>query len=95
MCASNKPKFQIELQFHFPKIKVWCGMMTSKKIGSYFIDDLDTGAAFMAIKERCMDMLKQILKNLQEIDVWFHQDGATCHTAKVSMDWFSRGFKTE
>ena len=68
--------------------------MTSKKlIGPYFLEN-ENGYAVTVNKERYIEMLEVLFPVSVPIesDEWFQQDGATCHTATVSLDFLRTRF---
>ena len=71
------------------KVTVWCGFHAGGVIGRYFfVDENDrhvtvSGERYLAMLE---DYLWTELDELGIKDMWFQQDGATSHTARVTID---------
>ena len=71
------------------KVTVWCGFHARGVIGPYFfVDENDrhvtvNGERYRAVLE---DYLWSELDELDINDMWFQQDGATSHTARVTID---------
>lgn len=67
---------------------VWWGITSSKIIGPYFFQDI-TGNLVTDNVERYWSMIqKYLIPKLAEMGLqknWFHQDGATAHTARETM----------
>lgn len=89
--SSSNPKQKHQKALHSPKVTVWCAISPKKIIGPFFFED-DRGATVTVTSERYIVMINNFfVPQLQEddidvSDVWFQQDGATAHTARVSMD---------
>ncbi|XP_045457214.1 uncharacterized protein LOC123667306 [Melitaea cinxia] len=88
--SSSNSKEKHQKTLHSPKVTVWCAISAKKIIGPFFFEN-DQGATVTVTSERYIDMINIFfVPQLQEegIDkssVWFQQDGATAHTARVSM----------
>lgn len=84
--AAENPHFLHQKPLHSEKVTVWCAVSRNGIIGPYFFEDND-GHAVTVNSERYVNMIETFLTN--EIDVnestWFQQDGATAHTARISM----------
>ena len=84
--GSDNPRNTIQHRLHSPKCTVWCGIMTERIIGPYFFEDEEghpervTGALYRTMIENFL--LPEVAGNQQ---VWFQQDGATAHTADLTM----------
>jgi len=65
---------------HPEKVTVWCRLWAGGIIGPYFFKD-DNGRNVTVNGERYRVMIDE----LDLVDVWFQQDGATCHTARETM----------
>ena len=80
--------FSDEAHFHIGGL-VWYGFWYSNIIGPFFFEN-EQGAAVMVNGERYRAMLNEFLfPKIEENDtddIWFEQDGATCHTANVTID---------
>jgi hypothetical protein len=88
--AGQNPRQQHERQLHRSKVTVWCIVSSSGLIGPYFIEN-DGGLTTTVKSVRYAGMLEKFvaheLHNFPEqIDnTRFQQDGATAHTARISM----------
>ncbi|EFN77040.1 hypothetical protein EAI_10270, partial [Harpegnathos saltator] len=78
-----------QVAMHPQKITVWCGFWAGGVISPYFFKN-DVGEAITVNGERYRTMITNIFwPKLNDMDVdnmWFQQDGATCHTADATMD---------
>ncbi|XP_039280434.1 uncharacterized protein LOC120350562 [Nilaparvata lugens] len=88
--AVLNPQELHERPLHSPKVTVWCAMSTNGIIDPYFFED-DNGHAVTVTSARYVQMLNNFLiPELRQFhvneDTYFQQDGATSHTARVSMD---------
>ncbi|CAK1586379.1 unnamed protein product [Parnassius mnemosyne] len=89
--SPSNPKQKHQKALHSPKVTVWCAISAKKIIGPFFFEN-DRGATVTVTSERYIDMINNFfVPQLQEEDVdqsgvWFQQDGATAHTARVTMD---------
>ena len=74
---------------HPQRVTIWCGFWNGGIIGSFFLEN-EQGDAVTVNGERYRAMLKEILfPKIEEDDmddICFQQDGATCHTANVTID---------
>ena len=74
---------------HPQKVTVWCGFWAGGVIGPYFFEN-DVGEAVTVNSERYTTMITNflwpILNHMDLDDMWFQQDGATCHTANATID---------
>ena len=79
----------LEIPLHPQKVTVWCGFPAGGVIGQYFfVDDNDRHVAVNGERYRAMlkDYLWPELDELDINDMWFQPDGATSHTARVTID---------
>jgi len=71
-------------------LTAWCGIASFEVLGPYFFED-NEGAAVTVTSKRYVAMLGTFCEpelrrcGIDPISVWFHQDGATAHTARASM----------
>ena len=74
------------------QVSVWCGFWYGGITGPFFFKN-EQGAAVTANGERYCAMFNEFLfQKIEEDhmdDIWFQQDGATCHTANVTIDLFT------
>lgn len=90
--AAENPQQVHERPLHSPKVTVWCAVSQVGVIGPYFFEE--DGQTTTVNAARYVSMLETFfgpeLEELSEetnlIDPWFQQDGATAHTARVSLD---------
>lgn len=81
---------------HPEKVTVWYGFWADGVIGSYFFEN-NVGQAITVNGERYISMITNFfwpeLGNLDTNDIWFQQDGATCHTAHATLDILHEQFE--
>lgn len=85
--SAENPLQLHEKPLHSPKVTVWCALSSSGIIGPFFFqDDRENATTVNAARYTGMvrTFLTQELVRFPQI-TWFQQDGATCHTARVSM----------
>ena len=74
---------------HPEKATVWCGLWAGGIIGPYFFKD-DANRNVTVNGERQRELISNFFwPKMQELDLhvmWFQQDAATCHTARVTKD---------
>jgi transposase len=87
-----------EKPLHTERVTVWCAIGNFGIIGPYFFEN-EHGATVTVNAERYIHMLNNFLRpqlrrrRLHNVEhVYFQQDGATPHTARVSMDVVRRMF---
>ena len=87
----HNPREMHQEPLHKPKVTVWCAMSASAIIGPYFFEN-HRGQTVTVNSERYAQMLTHFFRpELQNNEyfnrnTWFQQDGATAHTANVSMN---------
>lgn len=88
---SDQNPHQIHQQpLHSAKVTVWCAMSSSGIIGPYFFEN-ERGQSVTVNAERYSEMLRlffipQLRQHAVNDQTLFQQDGATSHTARVSMN---------
>lgn len=89
--AQENPAVLHQRPLHSPKVTVWCAVSARGVIGPYFFED-DQRNTVTVTSERYVTMLETFMAarihTVPGIDIentWFQQDGATAHTARVSM----------
>mgnify|MGYP003623301927 CR=1 FL=1 len=93
--AHDNPRELHERPLHSPRVTVWCAMSRCYVIGPYFFEE--DGVTVTVNSIRYTHMINTFLRpelqmlNLEQ-DVWFQQDGATAHTARISMNALRRLF---
>lgn len=89
--ASDNPRELHQQPLHSEKVTVWCALSKVGIIGPYFFEN-QRGQALVINSERYVAMLREFFipyleENEWDINnIWFQQDGATAHTARVSVD---------
>ena len=87
-CTEN-PNVIIKKPMHPQRVTVWCGFWYGGITGPFFFEN-EEGAAVMVSSERYRAMLNEFLETKIEEDyiddTWYQQNGATCHTANVTID---------
>lgn len=93
--GSENPKATISVPIHSERVTVWCGFWGKGVIGSYFFEN-EAGKTVTVNGERYRSMLTNFLwsqiKNLNLNDVYFQQDGATCHTSHETIEMLQQKF---
>jgi len=72
---------------YVPKVTVWCAVWSRGVTGPYFFEDEDR-KAITVTSQRYTEMISEFLfPNLPPNNgtLWFQQDGATAHTAVISI----------
>lgn len=89
--AEENPRKKHQTPLHSPRVSVWCAMSSAGIIGPYFFQTA-RGHTVTINSARYSEMIRHFFTPaLQEFDgyndqTWFQQDGATAHTAQVSME---------
>lgn len=93
--GEENPRIIQEQPLHAEKVTVWCGLWSQGIIGPYFFEN-DVGKAVTVNGERYNRMINEFLwPKLEEIDtsdLYFQQDGATCHTTRENIALLRRKF---
>ena len=91
--GSENPMEVIERTSNPQKCTVWCGITSEAIIGPYFFEDTD-GHQINVNGIRYRQMIREIVLPFIENkpDMWFQQDGATCHTANETMNLLRDNF---
>ena len=91
---SNPQQIQ-QLPMHPEKLTVWCGLWSGGIIGPFFFKN-GAGATVTVNSVRYREMINQFLSleidDIDEDDIWFQQDGATCHTANETINLLKEKF---
>lgn len=86
--GSENPRMIYQKAMHPQRVTVWCALWSGGIIGPFFFENED-GSAVTVNGERYRAMITQFLvPHLEAIDLddmWFQQDGATCHTARETL----------
>ncbi|GFX96896.1 putative DD41D transposase [Trichonephila clavipes] len=87
--SEANPQVYDETPLHPEKLTVWCALWAGGIIGPYFFkNDEDHNVTVNGDRYRAM-ITNFFLPELNNHDVqklWFQQDGATCHTARATID---------
>ncbi|GFW56521.1 uncharacterized protein TNCV_1862311 [Trichonephila clavipes] len=79
----------VETPLHPEKLTVWCALWAGGIIGPYFFKN-DEGHNVTVNGDRYRAMITNFLipelNNHDVLELWFQQDGATCHTARATID---------
>ncbi|GFT95408.1 transposable element Tc3 transposase [Trichonephila clavipes] len=79
----------VETPLHPEKLTVWCALWAGGIIGLYFFEN-DEGHNVTVNGDRYRAMITNFfipeLNNHDVQELWFQQDGATCHTASATID---------
>ena len=95
--APINPRQLHERPLHSPQVVVWCAISAQGIIGPYFFEGND-GVSVTANAERYNHMLETFFlpelrrRNWNMARAWFQQDGATAHTARLSMNTLRAAF---
>ncbi|GFX87335.1 transposable element Tcb2 transposase [Trichonephila clavipes] len=90
-CIWSEANLQVcfETPLHPEKLTVWCALWAGGIIGPYFFKN-DEGHNVTVNGDRYRAMITNFfipeLINHDIQELWFQQDGATCHTARVTID---------
>ncbi|GFV23618.1 putative transposable element, partial [Trichonephila clavipes] len=83
------PQVYVETPLHPEKLTVWCTLWAGGIIGPYFFKN-DEGQNVTVNGDRYRAMIANLfipeLNNHDVQELWFHQDGTTCHTARATID---------
>ncbi|GFU94232.1 uncharacterized protein TNCV_1302811 [Trichonephila clavipes] len=83
------PQVYVETPLHPEKLTVWCALWAGGIIGPYFFkNDEGHNATVNGDRHRAMitNFFIPELNNHDVQELWFQQDGATCHTACATID---------
>ncbi|GFV66057.1 uncharacterized protein TNCV_1440641 [Trichonephila clavipes] len=87
--SEANPQVYVETPLHPEKLTVWCALWAGGIIGSYFFKN-DEGHNVTVNGDRYRAMITNFfiteLNNHDVQELWFQQDGATCHTARATID---------
>ena len=85
--GKQNPHTYIEKPTHPKRVSVWCGFWFRNLIGPFFFEN-EQGEAVVVNGVRYRAMLNEFFfTKIKEEDIgniWFQQDGATCHTAETT-----------
>ncbi|GFV95072.1 transposase [Trichonephila clavipes] len=87
--SEANPQVYVETPLHPEKLTVWCALWSGGIIGPYFFKN-DEGHNVTVNGDRYRAMITNFfipeLNNNDVQELWFQQDGATCHTARATID---------
>ncbi|GFW50613.1 transposable element Tc3 transposase [Trichonephila clavipes] len=87
--SEANPQVYVETPLHPEKLTVWCALWAGGIIGPYFFKN-DEGRNVTVNGDRYRAMITNFfipeLNNHDVQELWFQQDGATCHTARATID---------
>ncbi|GFX20795.1 uncharacterized protein TNCV_78521 [Trichonephila clavipes] len=87
--SEANPQVYVETPLHPEKLIVWCALWAGGIIGPYFFKN-DEGHNVTVNGDRYRAMITNFfipeLNNHDVQELWFQQDGATCHTARATID---------
>lgn len=93
--SEHNPHETLETPLHPEKLTVWCGLHAGGIIGPYFFKTAD-GANVTVNGDRYRQMIRDFLiphVNTNRLRAkWFQQDGATCHTARETINLLRQTF---
>ena len=94
--GEENPRVILEQPLHPQKVTVWCGLWSGGIIGPYFFENAN-GNTITVNGNRYREMIRSFLwREIDDLGVenmWFQQDGATCHTARETMDLLKEKFE--
>ncbi|GFS53405.1 uncharacterized protein TNCV_1327341 [Trichonephila clavipes] len=87
--SEANPQVYVETPLHPEKLTVWCALWAGGIIGPYFFKN-DEGHNVTVNGDRYRATITNFfipeLNNHDVQELWFQQDGATCHTARAPID---------
>ncbi|GFX30741.1 putative transposase [Trichonephila clavipes] len=87
--SEANPQVYVETPLHPEKQTVWCALWAGGIIGPYFFEN-DEGHNVTVNGDRYRAMITNFfipeLNNHDVQELWFQQDGATCHTVRAPID---------
>ncbi|GFX88277.1 transposase [Trichonephila clavipes] len=87
--SEANPQVYVETPLHLEKLTVWCALWAGGSIGPYFFKN-DEGHNVTVNGDRYRAMVTNFfipeLNNQDVRELWFQQDGVTCHTARATID---------
>ncbi|GFX60525.1 hypothetical protein TNCV_1182441 [Trichonephila clavipes] len=93
--SEANPQVYVETPLHPEKLTVWCALWAGGIIGPYFFKN-DEAHKVTVNGDRYRAMITNFFipeLNSHEVqELWFQQDGATCHTARATIDLLKDSF---
>lgn len=95
--APNNPHNKHSKSLHTQKVTVWCAISGSSIIGPYFFEDAVGRSVTVSSVNYCEMIQNFFLPRLQNCpfvnrNTWFQQDGATAHTARITIEMLRNCF---
>ncbi|GFX11972.1 uncharacterized protein TNCV_2997561 [Trichonephila clavipes] len=86
--SEANPQVYVETPIHSEKLTVWCALWAGGIIGPYFKNDEGHNVTVNGDRYRAMitNFFIPELNNHDVQELWFQQDGATCLTARATID---------
>ncbi|GFT60294.1 transposable element Tcb2 transposase [Trichonephila clavipes] len=86
--SEGNSQVYVETPLHPEKLTVWGALLAGGIIGPYFKNDEGHNVAINGDQYRAMitNFFIPELNNHDFQELWFQQDGATCHTARATID---------
>ena len=90
--AESNPQIIQEIPLYSPKLTVWCAISQFGVIGAYFFEEDRVTVTvnfehYVAMLHNYLQArMEEIIENEGLGVVWFQQDGATAHTARISLN---------
>ncbi|GFU81400.1 uncharacterized protein TNCV_1380681 [Trichonephila clavipes] len=98
--SEANPQVYVETPLHQEKLNVWCALWAGGIIGQYFFKNDEghhvtvNGDRYRAMITNFFILLYSELNNHDVQELWFQQDGATCHSARATIDLLKDTFST-
>lgn len=93
--GEENPRVMQEVSMHPQRVTVWCGFWAGGVIGPYFFENRE-GDALTVNGVRYREMIENFcwpeLDGMDLENMWFQQDGATCHTANETLELLQTKF---
>ncbi|GFU85532.1 putative DD41D transposase [Trichonephila clavipes] len=87
--SEANPQVYVETPLHPEKLTIWCALRADGIIGPYFFKN-DEGHNNTVNVDRYRAIITNFfipeLNNHDVQELWFQQDGGTCHTARAAID---------
>ncbi|CAK9827661.1 hypothetical protein ANTRET_LOCUS5336 [Anthophora retusa] len=86
-CSEN-PRESVGKQMHSQRVTAWSGFWAGGIIGPFFFENAADQTITVNNARYCDMIIQFFVSKLQDMvvdDMWFQQDGATCHTARETI----------
>ncbi|GFU93184.1 DUF4817 domain-containing protein [Trichonephila clavipes] len=83
------PQVHVETPLHPEKLTVWCALWAGGVIGPYFFKNNESHNVTLngdPYRAMITNFFIPELNNHEVQELWFQQDGATCHIARATID---------